>query len=107
MLATIGQGILPNEIVVALRVLQNGVPAKSYDEVAAIVTQAAAQSSQRQHGMASSAARPKMDDLFEWFDPKPIGAASIAQAHLARLKTTNETVVVKVQYPEIAKQVRM
>jgi len=80
---------------VALRVLQNGVPAKSYGEVASIITKA----SQRKGQPV-----PSMDDLFEWFDPTPIGAASIAQAHLARLKSTNETVVVKVQYPEVAKQ---
>ena len=94
-LATIGQGILPNEIVVALRVLQDGVPAKSYEEVASIITEAS-----RKKGQPA----PSMDDLFEWFDPNPIGAASIAQAHLARLKSNNETVVVKVQYPEVAKQ---
>lgn len=34
----------------------------------------------------------------------PLGAASIAQVHLARLKETNEAVVVKVQYPEIRQQ---
>eukprot|EP00977_Amphora_coffeiformis_P017990 scaffold6066_cov161-Amphora_coffeaeformis.AAC.7 len=94
-LATIGQGILPNEIVVALRVLQNGVPAKPYEEVVSIITEAS-----RKKGQPP----PSMDDLFEWFDPKPIGAASIAQAHLARLRHNNETVVVKVQYPEVAKQ---
>lgn len=93
-LATIGQGILPNEIVVALRVLQDGVPAKSYEEVATIITASA----------SHNGVKLQMEDLFEWFDPKPLGAASIAQAHLARLKHTNETVVVKVQYPEVRKQ---
>lgn len=44
-----------------------------------------------------------MDDLFAEFEPTPIGAASIAQAHLAVLKDNDgEPVVVKVQYPEVA-----
>eukprot|EP00523_Entomoneis_sp_CCMP467_P018142 CAMPEP_0168819122 /NCGR_PEP_ID=MMETSP0726-20121227/8122_1 /TAXON_ID=265536 /ORGANISM="Amphiprora sp., Strain CCMP467" /LENGTH=640 /DNA_ID=CAMNT_0008871495 /DNA_START=178 /DNA_END=2100 /DNA_ORIENTATION=- len=89
-LATVGQGILPDPVVTALRVLQDGVPAKSYPEIARIVEQS--------HGN-----RP-MDDMFTWFSPEPLGAASIAQAHLARLAPNNETVVVKVQYPEIRRQ---
>jgi ubiquinone biosynthesis protein len=39
-------------------------------------------------------------DLFESIDPKPIGSASIAQVHQARLKT-GEDVVLKVQRPGI------
>lgn len=39
-------------------------------------------------------------DLFESIDPKPIGSASIAQVHRARLKT-GEEVVLKVQRPGI------
>ena len=89
-LATIGQGLLPNEFVTALRVLQDGVPAKPYDQVAQIIT--------------DSSPGKSMDEMFTWFDPKPLGAASIAQAHLARLQPTNELVVVKVQYPEIRQQ---
>merc|ERR1712157_509967 len=92
-LATVGQGILPNEVVVALRILQDGIPPKSYDQVAKIITESAGDGR-------------TMDDLFTWFDPKPLGAASIAQAHLARLKPSNETVVVKVQYPEIRDQLQ-
>ena len=75
-LATIGQGLLPNEFVTALRVLQDGVPAKPYDQVAQIIT--------------DSSPGKSMDEMFTWFDPKPLGAASIAQAHLARLQPTNE-----------------
>lgn len=37
---------------------------------------------------------------FSFIDPNPLGAASIAQAHLARL-TSGETVVIKVQRPGI------
>eukprot|EP00613_Pedinella_sp_CCMP2098_P056351 CAMPEP_0171863218 /NCGR_PEP_ID=MMETSP0992-20121227/28125_1 /TAXON_ID=483369 /ORGANISM="non described non described, Strain CCMP2098" /LENGTH=82 /DNA_ID=CAMNT_0012485545 /DNA_START=69 /DNA_END=317 /DNA_ORIENTATION=+ len=42
-----------------------------------------------------------MDLLFSSFDPTPIGAASIAQAHHATL-ADGTAVVVKVQYPEVA-----
>jgi ubiquinone biosynthesis protein len=38
------------------------------------------------------------DELFAWFDPRPLGSASIAQAHRARLHDGRE-VVVKVQRP--------
>ena len=43
----------------------------------------------------------KIEDLFEWFEDKPIASASIGQVHKAKLKT-GETVVVKVQRPEVA-----
>ena len=42
-----------------------------------------------------------IDDLFESFSDKSIGAASIGQAHLATLKGSGHEVVVKVQYPEV------
>ena len=40
------------------------------------------------------------DEIFEWIDPKPLGSASIAQVHRARLRDGSE-VVVKVQRPGI------
>ena len=43
-----------------------------------------------------------MAALFDSFDEHPVGAASIAQAHRARLSGSGEEVVVKVQYPEVA-----
>ena len=45
-----------------------------------------------------------LDDIFEHVDPQPLGSASIAQAHKARLKT-GESVVVKIQRPGIAQVV--
>lgn len=41
----------------------------------------------------------KIEDVFEYFDDEALGAASIGQAHVARLKDGRE-VVVKVQYPD-------
>lgn len=101
-LATVGHGILPDAIVRHLRVLHAGVPAKSYPEIARIVETSL--SGQQQN---SPKGRQRMSDVFAWFDEKPLGAASIAQAHLARLKSDpDETVVVKVQYPTVRKQLQ-
>ncbi|KAL8305169.1 hypothetical protein RB597_003926 [Gaeumannomyces tritici] len=41
-------------------------------------------------------------DHFSEFSPEPIGAASLAQVHLATLKDSGRRVAVKVQHPELA-----
>jgi len=46
-----------------------------------------------------------LEATFEWFDRRPLAAASIAQVHAARLRT-GETVVVKVQRPQVQHLVR-
>ncbi|CAH9114724.1 unnamed protein product [Cuscuta epithymum] len=40
-----------------------------------------------------------VDDLFERFDVQPLGSASIAQVHRARLRGSKNDIVVKVQHP--------
>ncbi|MCD7448064.1 hypothetical protein HAX54_037766 [Datura stramonium] len=42
-----------------------------------------------------------VDELFESFDVDPLGSASIAQVHRARLKGDKKDVVVKVQHPGV------
>lgn len=42
---------------------------------------------------------------FKDFDPIPIAAASIGQVHAARLASTNEPVVIKIQYPGVAESI--
>jgi len=70
-LSTMGSGIMPEEYVQALRPLQDGVPPRSYETIAAIIEQSTGR---------------KMDDVFDDFERKPVGAATIAQAHKAVLK---------------------
>lgn len=42
-----------------------------------------------------------LDDMFIEFDPEPIGVASLAQVHVARLRDTGEKVAVKFQHPSL------
>src|SRR5262249_31784485 len=46
-----------------------------------------------------------VDELFAYFDDKPIASASIGQVHAARLKDVT-SVVVKVQHPRIVERIR-
>uniref|UniRef100_A0A914HJJ0 ABC1 atypical kinase-like domain-containing protein n=1 Tax=Globodera rostochiensis TaxID=31243 RepID=A0A914HJJ0_GLORO len=39
-----------------------------------------------------------LDDVFDEFDPRPCGAASLAQVHKAKLKSSGEYVAVKIQH---------
>ncbi len=77
---------LPREFLEELRTLQKDSPAMPYEMVAAEI----------EKGLS----RPLID-VFRYFDPKPLGAASIGQVHRARLFDGRE-VAVKVQYPGIA-----
>ena len=85
--STMGAGILEDAYTTALQPLQNGVPPRPLSEIAAIIE--------------SDVGLP-MATLFQSFEPKPVGAASIAQAHRATLAGSGERVIVKVQYPEVA-----
>jgi len=85
-----GEGLFPAELVNEFRLLRDKVPAETFEVVREVV----------EHDL-----RSPLEDVFEWFDRKPIAAASIAQVHAAKLRT-GEEVVVKVQRPTVNETVR-
>ncbi|KAI5970301.1 hypothetical protein CANMA_000653 [Candida margitis] len=43
----------------------------------------------------------KLDDMFIEFDPNPVGVASLAQVHIAKLRENGQKVAVKIQHPSL------
>ena len=78
--------VLPEEITEALAALRDRVPPLPFERIRAVV---------------ESELGTPLERAFAEFDAQPLGAASIAQAHRARLPG-GEPVVVKVQYPWLA-----
>ena len=85
-----GEGIFPPELVGEFRLLRDRVPPEPFETVRRIVEE--------------DLGGP-LETIFTSFDRTPIAAASIAQVHGAVLRT-GETVVVKVQRPTVAANVR-
>lgn len=77
--------ILPSEVTGELAGLQDAVPPVAFEEV--------------ETQLEADFGRP-WQQLFAWIDPTPLGAASLSQAHLARLPNGQE-VVIKVLRPGI------
>jgi predicted unusual protein kinase regulating ubiquinone biosynthesis (AarF/ABC1/UbiB family) len=78
--------VLPEEVTRELAGLQDEVPPESLSDVQAVV--------------AGEFGRP-VDQVFDWFAPEPEAAASLAQVHKARLRDSDQEVVVKVQRARI------
>ncbi len=89
MLSYVDSG-LPEAYRETLSRLQADAPPMTYDLTAEIVRE--------------DLGRPP-EDVFAWFDPEPLAAASIGQVHAARTRDGAE-VVVKVQYPGVADAMR-
>ncbi|MCX6536353.1 MAG: AarF/UbiB family protein [Actinobacteria bacterium] len=85
-----GEGLFPTELVDEFKLCRDQVPAESFADVRKVVEQDLG---------------GKIADTFAFFETTPLAAASIAQVHLARLRT-GETVVVKVQRPRVIDLVR-
>jgi aarF domain-containing kinase len=79
--------ILPAEFCEVMAVLQDAAPKSPLQDVEQVIKE--------ELGIKA------LDDLFEEFEAEPIGAASLAQVHRARLKEGNVPVAVKVQHRSI------
>lgn len=78
--------LLPDEYVRTLRVLHSKAPASPLHSVLQVLRE-------------DLGTDP--EELFSGFSEHPIGAASLAQVHRATLRSSGETVAVKVQHPSV------
>ena len=88
--ASLRLDVLPSDVASALAILRDNVPSIPFEAIQAVIE--------------SDLGAP-LERCFEKVDREPVGAASIAQAHRARLLDGSE-VVVKVQYPWIQSSIR-
>lgn len=85
-----GEGLFPAELVAEFKRCRDQVRAEPWEAVRRVVEEDLGRT---------------IESVFESFERKPLAAASIAQVHLAKLRT-GEEVVVKVQRPQVASLVR-
>lgn len=82
------QYLVPGEYVETLSVLHNKAPRTNFNDIKKVIKEDL---------------KADMEDLFDEFDVDPVGAASFAQVHRAKLKSTGQMVAVKVQHPQVQK----
>uniref|UniRef100_A0A915CUW7 Protein kinase domain-containing protein n=1 Tax=Ditylenchus dipsaci TaxID=166011 RepID=A0A915CUW7_9BILA len=80
------QYLLPDEYTSTLSVLHSRAPESDLEEIKMV---------------CKNSLHKELDEVFTDFNPKPCGAASLAQVHEARLKKTGEKVAVKIQHPKV------
>ncbi|KAK4229675.1 ABC1 family protein MCP2 [Podospora fimiseda] len=78
--------LLPQEWTTTFIPLQDKCPVSSFESIEAMFKLDTGQ---------------ELWDYFSEFSPEPIGAASLAQVHLATIKETSQKVAVKVQHPTL------
>lgn len=69
--------VFPAAMCHELERLQAGAPEHSWKETKRIL--------ERSYGVAADGTASKFEDIFEWFDEKPLASGSVAQIHRARL----------------------
>jgi ubiquinone biosynthesis protein len=84
-----GEGVFPEPLVEEFKKCRDQVPPEPFPAVRRVVEEDLGRS---------------LGEVFASFDPEPLAAASIAQVHVARLRS-GEDVVVKVQRPEVSRLV--
>lgn len=77
--------LLPGEYVQTMKVLHSDAPKNPVEDLYKVIRQDL---------------KVQPDDIFESFDPEPLGTASLAQVHKAKLKN-GKMVAVKVQHPYV------
>jgi predicted unusual protein kinase regulating ubiquinone biosynthesis (AarF/ABC1/UbiB family) len=87
--------IVGKDVVSELELLQDDVRKVPFADIAVIID---ATLSQKGLGTIS--------DVFEYIKPDPIASASIGQVHKARLRGSQTDIVIKVQKPYVASQIR-
>jgi ubiquinone biosynthesis protein len=78
--------IIPTELLLELRKLQDAVPPEAFDDIRKMM--------ERELGGA-------IEEIFSYFDPRPLAGASLSQVHRAVLRESRLPVAVKVQRPGI------
>uniref|UniRef100_A0A6G1SCL8 Putative aarF domain-containing protein kinase 1 n=1 Tax=Aceria tosichella TaxID=561515 RepID=A0A6G1SCL8_9ACAR len=82
------QYLVPPEYVETLSVLHNRAPRTKFEDIKQVIKEDL---------------KADLEDLFDDFELEPVGAASFAQVHKAKLKSTGQLVAVKVQHPKVQK----
>lgn len=78
--------LLPQEFVETMRILHSNAPQNPIEDMYKVIRQ--------------DLKRPP-EEIFEYFDPIPLGTASLAQVHRAKLRKSGEMVAVKIQHPYV------
>lgn len=82
------QYLVPIEYVETLSVLHNKAPRTSFEDIKKVIKEDL---------------KADIEDIFDDFEVEPVGAASFAQVHRAKLKSSGHLVAVKVQHPQVLK----
>lgn len=78
--------LVPNEYCDVLKVLHSKAPTSSIEDVRKIIKEDL---------------KKPLEELFDEFEEKPLGTASLAQVHRAKLKEDGDQVAVKIQHKDV------